>query len=154
MRVAYLIEHEPARRRGLVSPVIVAISDWDGVHRGHAALAQRCAALALAQGAHAVALLPWPSPEGGDNTPTARLTTLEERIAQLDALGCFEALYIAPGPTEPLADDAALAWLRGLGDVQALLGELRQAGAVARLWPAGLAAAAQAAGVIVEHGPW
>jgi riboflavin kinase/FMN adenylyltransferase len=154
MRVAYLIEHEPARRRGLVSPVIVAISDWDGVHRGHAALAQRCAALALAQGAHAVALLPWPSPEGGDNTPTARLTTLEERIAQLDALGCFEALYIAPGPTEPLADDAALAWLRGLGDVQALLGEPRQTEAVARLWPAGLAAVAQAAGVVVEQGPW
>lgn len=151
MRVTYLIQREPATPQITDSPMALAISDWDGVHPGHAALARRAAATAEALGGQAVALLPWPSPAGGDDTPGARLTTLEERIARLDALGCFAALLIAPAPAEPREASAALAWLRGLGDVRALLGEPRATGAVAQLWPDGLAEAAQAAGIAVER---
>ncbi len=155
MRVAYLIQREPAARSSASAPLILAVSDWDGVHRGHVALAQRGAALAAAHSGQLAALLPWPSPDGGDNTADARLTTLEERIARLDALGCFETLFIAPTPAATLEADAALAWLRGLGEVRALLGEPEpRSAAVARLWPAALTAAAQASGVSVEQGPW
>lgn len=154
MRVAYLIEASPGPLAEAAARLALAISDWDGVHREHAALAWRCAALAREHGARATALLPWPSPEGADNTPSARLTTLEERIARLDLLGCFETLYIAPAPATPHEPDAALAWLRRLGDLRALVGESAPHGAAARLWPAGLADAAREAGIIVEQGPW
>ena len=159
MRVVYLIQRNPASRPtgADARPLVLAVSDWDGVHRGHAALAARAARQAETHGAQAVALLPWPSPEGGDNTPGVRLTTLEERIARLDALGCFETLLIAPTPTEPLEVGAALRWLRdlrdqgGAGDVRALLGEPAATGAVARMWPGGLTEAARAAGITVER---
>ena len=156
MRVVYLIQRNAASPAtgADARPLVLAVSDWDGVHQGHRALAARAARLAQAHDARAVALLPWPSPEGGDNTPAARLTTLEERIAHLEALGCFETLLIAPIPAEPLDAGAALRWLRGLGgagDARALLGEPEVTGAVARVWPAGLAEAARAAGIIVER---
>ncbi len=150
MRVVYLIQREPAIPRTDDHPLALAVSDWDGVHRGHAALARRTVAVAAAQGGQAVALLPWPSPAAGDDAPGVRLTTLEERIARLDALGCFETLLIAPPPAEPRTASDALAWVRSLGDVRALLGDARATGAVARLWPDGLAEAAQAAGIAVE----
>ncbi|HZC08248.1 MAG TPA: riboflavin kinase [Ktedonobacterales bacterium] len=154
MRVVYLIERAPAPRRRDNTPVALAISDWDGVHRGHVALARRCAQVAVERGGRAVAALPWPSPEGADNTPSARLTTLEERIARLSALDCFETLYITPAPTEPLEPTETLAWLGALGETCALLGEPQRSGAAKRLWPDGLAQAAQAAGLDVEQGPW
>ena len=154
MRVVYLIEREPATRHHENAPMALAISDWDGIHRGHVALARRCAELATERGARAVALLPWPSPEGADNTPSARLTTLEERIARLEALGCLDTLYVLPAPTEPLQSSDALARLRTLGEPIALLGESERSGAAARLWPDGLAEAAQVAGIIVEQSPW
>lgn len=150
MRVTYLIQRGPATPQTDDHPIALAISDWDGVHRGHVALARRAVAAAEALGGQAVALLPWPSPAGGDDTPSARLTTLEERIALLDGLGCFETLLIAP-PTESRDAGAALEWLRSLGDVRALLGEPHATGAIAQMWPDGLAEAAQAAGIAVER---
>lgn len=151
MRVVYLIQREPVASIAPTGPVVLAVSDWDGVHREHMALAQRAAAMAARLGAQAVALLPWPSPAGGDNTPAPRLTTLEERIARLEALGVFETLLIAPTPTEPHEANAALAWLRGLGDIRALVTEAQATDAVAQIWPAGLATAAQAAGIAIER---
>jgi riboflavin kinase/FMN adenylyltransferase len=154
MRVAYLIRHEREPQWRASSPFALALSDWDGVHQGHAALARRAMALAETFGGQAVALLPWPSPEGGDNTPGVRLTTLEERIARLAALGCFETLLITPAPDAPLEAEAALTWLRSLGEAHTLLSERQMSDAVARLWPAGLTVAAQAAGIGVEQGVW
>lgn len=151
MRVVYLLPCESAASGTLAGPLALAVSDWDGAHREHVALAQRAAATAARLGAQAVALLPWPSPSGGDNMPAARLTTLEERIARLEAFGVFETLLVAPTPPEAPDVGAALAWLRGLGETRALLSEARPREALARLWPAGLAEAARAAGVVVEQ---
>lgn len=161
MHVVYVIQPEPASPPpgADARPLALAVSDWDGVHLGHAALARHAATLAATRGAQAVALLPWPSPAGGDNAPGMRLTTLEERIARLAALGCFETLLIAPTPAEPLEANAALAWLRRVsgadgGEIQALLGESQAIGAVAHVWPVGLAEAARAAGIDVEQEAW
>lgn len=166
MRVIYLIERQREHRghhaqpqplSGAEAPLALALSDWDGVHRGHAALARRCQQVAREREWRAAALLPWPSPEGGDNTPSTRLTTFEERITLLDQLDCFETLYITPPPEQPHAADVALAWLREwgeLGALSALLGEPAPTGAVARLWPTDLADRARDAGLLVEQGPW
>ncbi|HEX8733530.1 MAG TPA: riboflavin kinase [Ktedonobacterales bacterium] len=151
MRVVYLLSRESAALETLTDPLALAVSDWDGAHREHLALARRTAEAAMWQDAQAVALLLWPSPTGGDNTPAARLTTLEERIARLEAFGVFETLLVAPTPPEAPDADAALAWLRGLGELRALLTEARPREALARLWPAGLAEAARAAGIAVEQ---
>lgn len=153
MRVVYLIadDAEPPSTQQIGSGALaLAVSDWDGVHRGHVALARRAAEVAAQIGARAVALLPWPSPLAEGGAPLARLTTLEERIAALGGLGCFETLLIAPTPAETLTVDAALAWRRRLGDVRALLIERTLDGSVARLWSAGLAEAARAEGISVE----
>jgi riboflavin kinase/FMN adenylyltransferase len=165
MRVVYLIQREaPPSSDG--APLIVATSDWDGVHRGHIALASRAAELAAAHGACAVALLPWPSPEN-DDTPATRLTTLEERIARLAALGCFETLYILPSPSESQADDPATTWLDGrnhaqaaktkalLTNARAMLCEPHLNSAMAQRWFASLVSTAQSLGVsVIEQGPW
>lgn len=152
MRVAYQIQEGPdAPRQVAEGALALAVSDWDGVHQAHVALARRAAAAASALGGQAIAVLPWPTPDGGDGAPDIRLTTLEERIARLDALGCFDTLVVAPTPAEARAPQAAVAWLRGFGDVRALLGEAHATGAMARLWPDGLASAARALGVTVEQ---
>ncbi|HEX8981138.1 MAG TPA: riboflavin kinase [Ktedonobacterales bacterium] len=153
MRVEYLIGSEANRGSQQMvgaGALAVAVSDWDGVHLGHVALARRTAEVAAKAGARAVALLPWPSPDAEGEKSVARLTTLEERIALLDALGCFEVLLVATAPAETLTVEAALAWWRGLGDVRALLGARSPADSVARLWPAGLAEAARSVGMSVE----
>ncbi len=154
MRITYLIQREATIESPCApGPLALAVSDWDGAHRGHVALAQRTLAAAQSLGGQAVALAPWPSPAGGDNTPGARLTTLEERIAKLEALGGFDTLLIAPAPAAELGVTEALAWLRTLGDTRALLGEPQATGAAGRFWPAGLSAAAQARGLLVEQEP-
>lgn len=150
MHVRYMIERESSAPRQPVSgssAIALAVSDWDGVHRGHVALARETAALAARHGARAVALLPWPSPAGGDNEPGVRLTTLEERIALLGALGCFDTLVVAPAPAEAPQADAALAALRRLGDVRAVVVEAQRGAVVERVCPTGLADAAREAGI-------
>lgn len=154
MRVVYLIagDAEPPRSQQIgPGALALAVSDWDGVHLGHAALARRAVEVAAQIGARAVALLPWPSPLGDDVAPLGRLTTLEERIAALDALGCFETLLVAPTPAETLTADAALAWWRSLGDMRALLSERTRDVSIARLWPAGLTEAARGGSMSVEE---
>jgi riboflavin kinase/FMN adenylyltransferase len=131
--------------------MVLAVSDWDGVHREHVALAQRASATAARLGAQAIALLPWPSPAGGDTTVAPRLTTLEERIARLEALGVFETLLIAPTPSEPRDAGEALTWLRSLGETRALVTEAQSTDAVAWLLPAGLTEAARAVGIAIER---
>lgn len=153
MRIEYQITHPRRLDPVAAGPLALAISDWDGVHRGHRALAQRAAHLARAHGARAVALLPWPSPDGADNLPGQRLTTLEERIERLAALGVFDTLVLATAPAETLRADDALRWLQGLGDVRALVGESAAGGMLAHIWSQSLCALAQAAGIACEMAP-
>lgn len=137
----------------LGGPIALAVSDFDGAHSGHLALARRAAALAESCGALPVALLPWPSPAGGDNTAAPRLTTLDERLDRLRALGVFAEIVVVPAPAQPLTAAEALACVRALGDVRALLCEAAPNGAaLAFLPPQTLALAAQA-GLEVEALP-
>jgi riboflavin kinase / FMN adenylyltransferase len=149
-QIHYLIQRgAPA---GLVAggPITLAISDFDGAHTGHLALARRAAALAKASAARPVALLPWPSPAGGDNTPAPRLTTLEERIERLQAWGIFSDIVIVPTPAAPLAASEALARIRALGDVRALIRETAAMGAARALFPPETLALSAAEGIASE----
>lgn len=129
----------------LGGPIALAVSDFDGAHSGHVALGRRAAALAELCGALPVALLPWPSPAGGDNTAAPRLTTLDERLDRLRALGAFAEIVVVPAPAQPLTATEALTRVRALGDVRALLCEAAPSGAaLAFLPPEALALAAQA----------
>jgi riboflavin kinase/FMN adenylyltransferase len=131
-------------------PIALAISDFDGAHTGHMALARRAATLAEASGAHSVALLPWPSPAGGDNITAPRLTTLEERIERLRALGIFTDIVVVSTPPTPRTAQEALASVRALGDVRALVGEEKPIGAAHALLPPEAIALAAHVGIIAE----
>jgi riboflavin kinase/FMN adenylyltransferase len=131
-------------------PLALAVSDFDGTHIGHLALARRGAEMAEDAGARLVALLPWPSPGGGDNAVTQRLTTLEERIARLRALGLFAEIVVTPAPDAPGDASVALDGLSALGDVRALVCEAEPVGAARALLPPETAAAAVDAGLVAE----
>lgn len=131
-------------------PIALVISDFDGAHTGHQALARRGAALAETAGARLVALLPWPSPAGGDNTAAPRLTTLAERLARLQTWGVFSDIIVIPAPAEPRDAAAALAELRALGDLRALVSEATPAGAALALLPPEAIWLAASAGLAAE----
>src|SRR5512146_1186152 len=101
-RIHYLIQRDALTGPLADGPITLAISDFDGAHTDHVTLARRAAALAEASAARPIALLPWPSPAGGDNSPAPRLTTLEERIERLRALDLFTDIVIVPSPSAPL----------------------------------------------------
>lgn len=126
-------------------PVALVVSDFDGPHTGHLALIERAATLAA--GARLVALLPWPSPAGGDNTVAPRLSALGDRIARLRALGHLAEIAVIPAPANPLKPAEALAQLRALGDVRAVVCEEYPAGAALALCPPEVAALAAEAGL-------
>ena len=149
-RIHYMIRSGDSTGLGGDAPIALAVSDFDGAHSGHAALAHRAAALAEASGARPVALLPWPSPAGGDNIAAPRLTTLEERIERLRALGVFTDIVIVPAPSEPLPARDALARARALGDVRALVCEAASSGAALALLPRETVALAVGAGIAAE----
>ena len=87
---------------------------------------------------------------GGDNIAAPRLTTLEERIERLRALGIFTDIVIVPAPSEPLAAPDALARARALGDVRALVCEAAPSGAALALLPPETVALAVGAGIAAE----
>lgn len=95
-------------RHELESPV-VAIGNFDGVHRGHAAVVDRAVAEARARGVDAVVLTfdPHPVLYFRPQTPEFRLTTLEQRATLLTALGVravvaarFDAALAGQTPAE------------------------------------------------------
>jgi riboflavin kinase/FMN adenylyltransferase len=152
-RIRYLIERDTERAGAALAldgPLALAVSDFDGAHAGHVALARRAAALAEACGARPVALLPWPSPAGGDNTAAPRLTTLEERIERLCALRLFAEIVIVPAPAGPLTAPEALTGARALGDVRALVCEAAPLGAALALLPPETVALAAREGIAAE----
>lgn len=149
-RIHYLIQRGASTGSVVDGPITLAISDFDGAHSGHVALARRAAALAEPLGAHVVALLPWPSPGGGDNTATPRLTTLAERIERLRALGLFTNIVVVPAPSAPFPAMEALTRVRALGDTRALVCEAAPGGAALALFPPETLALAARAGIAAE----
>jgi riboflavin kinase / FMN adenylyltransferase len=112
----------PAQARGAV----VALGNFDGVHRGHQAVLARAAALAAAHGAPlgVVTFDPHPARYFAPGAAPFALTTTAQKLARLDALGVDTAFV--------LGFDAALASTSAdsfIADV--LIGQLGVAGAVA-----------------------
>jgi riboflavin kinase / FMN adenylyltransferase len=88
----------PAERQAAV----IAISSFDGVHRGHQRMLAETVALASRRGATPIALLPWPAiPE--DATANSILTTLGERIARIER-------FVPDVRVVVLAADASQPW--------------------------------------------
>jgi len=101
MRVIHGYEHIPAEARGAV----LAVGNFDGVHRGHQALVERTIAKARELGKPAGALVFEPHPREffAPDEPHFRLTAIEEKLSLFDALG-FDVAIV-------LRFDAALAGL-------------------------------------------
>jgi riboflavin kinase/FMN adenylyltransferase len=77
-------------------PAVLTIGFFDGVHRGHQRLVQRTVELARQAGARAVLITFWPHPLTvlRPEQPVQLLTTLEERLALLQALGGLDAAIV------------------------------------------------------------
>jgi riboflavin kinase / FMN adenylyltransferase len=133
---------------GAAPPCAIAIGSFDGVHRGHAALLERLRAAAAARGLASAVLTFEPLPREfftPDSAP-GRLSSLQERLAELAGLGVerafvrrFDARFAA------LAADAFAGHLhRDLGARHVLVGRdfrygARRAGDVAQLAASGRA---------------
>ncbi|MCL2726578.1 MAG: bifunctional riboflavin kinase/FAD synthetase [Polyangiaceae bacterium] len=84
------MSREPREQR---SPSVVAVGNFDGVHKGHQAVIKQARALADAHGFECVALTfdPHPAEVLGRGAP-ARLTTLEMRVDLLRASGASDVV--------------------------------------------------------------
>jgi riboflavin kinase / FMN adenylyltransferase len=80
--------------RSVPSPVVLAIGNFDGVHRGHAALLGRLTAMArdLALPPTILTFEPHPREFFAPDSAPARLTTLREKLELLADLGVAQAM--------------------------------------------------------------
>ncbi len=98
---------------------IVAISEFDGVHRLHSRLITRAAELATQQRAATLAAVVWPCLNtSGDDQECPRLTTLAERLDRLEKLSQVDATFVLAATSDPAS---YLDQLRTWCDVRALL---------------------------------
>ncbi len=93
MLVVQGYDHVPAPVKGAV----LALGNFDGVHRGHQALLERTIAKARELGKPAGVLLFEPHPREffAPHEPHFRLTTIEEKLALFDARGLDFAVVLA-----------------------------------------------------------
>lgn len=80
------------------TPAVLTIGFFDGVHRGHQQLVHRTHQLARQEGARAVLVTLWPHPLAvlRPEEPMALLTTLEEKLQRLAALGELDLAVVMP----------------------------------------------------------
>jgi len=82
------------------SPTAITIGNFDGVHRGHAALVERCRSRAAVIGPNVRALAlcfdPHPATVLAPGAAPARLTTFEERVRLLLAAGADDVVRLVP----------------------------------------------------------
>ncbi|MGC2408612.1 MAG: bifunctional riboflavin kinase/FAD synthetase [Methyloceanibacter sp.] len=151
MEVVRVCQDVPAPMRGAV----LAIGNFDGVHRGHQAVLTRARAVASAQGRRAGAVLFEPHPREffAPDQPFFRLTPLPMKLELLAALGLDQAFVI---PFEPaLAGLSAEAFARevitgGLGAAHLVVGYDFTYGKGRTGSPSELAAAGEKLGFGVE----
>jgi riboflavin kinase/FMN adenylyltransferase len=126
-----------------VGPAVVAISDFDGVHRMHRRLVAQAADVAALRGVLPLTALVWPHVDSrGDEQEPPRLATLAERLHRLDRLSLVETALVVPAVEPPaLYLDQIGAWC----DIRALV--VLEDGSGAR---AELVDAANARGIAVE----
>ena len=79
-------------------PAVLTIGFFDGVHRGHQRLVRRAADLAAQERARAVLVTFWPHPLAvlRPAEPVHLLTTLEEKLELLGALGGLDTTVVMP----------------------------------------------------------
>ena len=120
MRIEYAL--------GAVAPAgdaVLTIGFFDGVHLGHRRLIERAAQLARERAAQAIAVTFWPHPLAvlRPAEPVSLLSTLEEKLALMDALGLLDATVVIPFTPELAArePDAFLSSLRAWSSPVALV---------------------------------
>lgn len=98
-------------------PAVLTVGFFDGVHRGHQRLVSRTGELAGRAGARAVLVTFWPHPLSilRPEEPVRLLTTLEEKLALLDALGGLD-IAVVMAFTSELAQLSPEAYLGTLHD--------------------------------------
>jgi riboflavin kinase/FMN adenylyltransferase len=81
-----------------MSPSVITIGNFDGVHLGHRALIARCAQIAREQQARVVAITFDPSPAQvlGPGPSPAKLMDLPTRLATIRAAGADEVVVLRP----------------------------------------------------------
>jgi riboflavin kinase/FMN adenylyltransferase len=111
MRVLYAIG-----AHGSLGRAVCAVSAFDGVHRGHLALARWAAQLAAREDAAAVAVVLWEGERalagnaaGAESQDCRLLSLLDERLALLGELDLFDAaLVVSRAPDAPALDAGIL----------------------------------------------
>ena len=106
-RVGVLAPHTLATVSPGLTGGVVAIGNFDGVHRGHTALLRTAMAVAYERGLAAIALTFEPHPRTifKPETPVFRLTPLPAKARMITAVGldglvCL--LYTSPSPRDGL----------------------------------------------------
>src|SRR6266446_6835266 len=87
---------------GSYEPAVLTIGFFDGVHRGHQQVIRRVTEYAFHQGSQAVLVTFWPHPQRvlHPEQPKPLLTTLQEKLEVLAALGGLDTVVVMPFTAE------------------------------------------------------
>lgn len=102
---------------------IVAISSFDGVHRGHQRLLAETITRARQHGVMPVAILPWP-PTTDDPEHNGILTTLSERIALIERFAPGIQLVVLPADAaQPWSPAALMERITSVWDIKGIMAD-------------------------------